>query len=143
MDKMMSVKQNVQDKVLEYAIMASTMMGKISDKFFAAMVGLYVSIYTIMPAVAKTAAATSNEITNGISEGTEALWRILVAIVAPVGAVALAIQAVKILWGGQRAAEEAKSTAIKIIIAIAVVLLAPAIIRVIRGWFKEADWKFT
>lgn len=86
--------------------------------------------------------ANSQTIIQGINRGTEQVWRILISIVAPIGAVALALQVIKIIWGGARAAEEAKSAAIKIIVAIAVVLMAPAIVSAIKSWFTAASWNF-
>lgn len=140
MKKLMSVKQNAQEKMLAcycYINSGVERVRALPSKFYAVLIGLYWSIFAIMPAM-----ATSDAISEGIKSGTEQIWKVLVAIVAPLGAVALAIQAIKILWGGQRAAEEAKSAAIKIIIAIAIVLLAPALVGVIKGWFKEASWNF-
>ncbi len=88
------------------------------------------------------AAADSGEIISGISNGTQQIWNILVGVVAPIAAVALAVCAIKIIWGGQRAAEEARSTAVKIVIGIAVVLLAPSIVSAIKGWFTASAWNF-
>ena len=93
-------------------------------------------------AISMPAMADSGAIINGISNGTQQIWNILVGIVAPIAAVALAICAIKIIWGGQRAAEEAKSTAIKIVIGIAIVLLAPSIVSAVRGWFTTSTWSF-
>lgn len=104
----------------------------------AAMTGLYCSVVTSVPAF-----ANSQTIIQGINKGTEQVWRILISIVAPIGAVALALQVIKIIWGGARAAEEAKSAAIKIIVAIAVVLMAPAIVAAIKSWFTAASWSFS
>ena len=101
------------------------------------MTGIYCSVITAMPAL-----ANSQTIIQGINKGTEQVWRILISIVAPIGAVALALQVIKIIWGGARAAEEAKSAAIKIIVAIAVVLMAPAIVSAIKSWFTAASWNF-
>ena len=84
----------------------------------------------------------SDSVVQGITKGTEEVWKLLIGIVAPIAAVALALQVIKIIWGGQRAAEEAKSAAIKIVVAIAVVLMAPAIISAVRGWFQQASWSF-
>ena len=86
--------------------------------------------------------ASSDSVVQGITKGTEEVWKLLIGIVAPIAAVALALQVIKIIWGGQRAAEEAKSAAIKIVVAIAVVLMAPAIISAVRGWFQQASWSF-
>ena len=102
------------------------------------MTGIYCSVITAMPAL-----ANSQTIIQGINKGTEQVWRILIAVVAPIGAVALALQVIKIIWGGARAAEEAKSAAIKIIVAIAVVLMAPAIVSAVRSWFTAASWSFS
>ena len=102
------------------------------------MTGIYCSVITAMPAL-----ANSQTIIQGINKGTEQVWRILIAIVAPIGAVALALQVIKIIWGGARAADEAKSAAIKIIVAIAVVLMAPAIVSAVRSWFTAASWSFS
>ena len=94
----------------------------------AIMTGVYSSFMTSVPAFA---AGESQSIISGITQGTE-----------QIAAAALALQVIKIIWGGQRAAEEAKSAAIKIVIAIAVVLMAPAIVSAVRGWFTQASWNF-
>lgn len=111
--------------------------GRCFCKIAAAMTGIYCSAVTSVPAF-----ANSQTIIQGINKGTEQVWRILIAIVAPIGAVALALQVIKIIWGGARAAEEAKSAAIKIIVAVAVVLMAPAIVAAIKSWFTAASWSF-
>ena len=107
------------------------------NRVAAILTGFYCSVITAMPAL-----ASSQTIIQGINRGTEQVWRILISIVAPIGAVALALQVIKIIWGGARAAEEAKSAAIKIIVAIAVVLMAPAIVSAIKSWFTAASWNF-
>ena len=111
---------------------------RITTSIAAAMTGFYCSLISAVPAF-----ASSQTIIQGINKGTEQVWRILIAIVAPIGAVALALQVIKIIWGGARAAEEAKSAAIKIIVAIAVVLMAPAIISAVKSWFTAASWSFS
>ena len=113
-------------------------MSKVTRRITALLTGLYCSVVTVVPAF-----ADSQTIIQGINKGTEQVWRILIAVVAPIGAVALALQVVKIIWGGARAAEEAKSAAIKIIVAIAVVLMAPAIISAVKSWFTAATWSFS
>lgn len=113
-------------------------MGKVTRRITALLTGFYCSVMAAGPAF-----ADSQTIIQGINKGTEQVWRILIAVVAPIGAVALALQVVKIIWGGARAAEEAKSAAIKIIVAIAVVLMAPAIISAVKSWFTAATWSFS
>lgn len=111
---------------------------KINVNAAAVMTSIYCAMVTAMPVL-----ASEDEITQGIIGGTEKIWNIIVGIVGPLAAIALAVCAVKILWGGQRAAEEAKGTAIKIIIGIALVLLAPTIVNAIRGWFTQGTWSFS
>ncbi len=101
------------------------------------MTAIYCSLVSATPVF-----ASSDSVVQGITKGTEEVWKLLIGIVAPIAAVALALQVIKIIWGGQRAAEEAKSAAIKIVVAIAVVLMAPAIISAVRGWFQQASWSF-
>lgn len=109
-------------------------------KVYAALTGVYCTMMSVVPALA----GPSDSITAGISTGAQQIWNILVAVVAPIAAVALAICAIKILWGGQRAAEEAKGTAIKIVIGIALVLLAPSLVGAVRNWFaSSSNWSFT
>ena len=108
-------------------------------RIFAIITGICSAFITSAPAFA---AGESQSIISGITQGTEQIWRILIGVVAPIAAAALALQVIKIIWGGQRAAEEAKSAAIKIVIAIAVVLMAPAIVSAVRGWFTQASWNF-
>ncbi len=103
----------------------------------AMVTGIYCAVVTAMPALAEDAT-----IIQGITSGTGQIWRIIVGIIAPIAALALAVQVFKIIWGGQRAAEEAKSAAIKIVVAIAVVLMAPAIVAAVRSWFTQSSWSF-
>lgn len=99
--------------------------------------GLAGAVASSLPARAED----GNIIISGVNQGTQQLWNILVGIVGPIAAVALAVNFVKILWGGSRSMEEAKSAVIKIIIAVAVVMMAPSIISVTKGWFT-ASWSF-
>ncbi len=125
----------------------------IKDRVNAAMISAYVALMPYQSMIAFAAKNTKSAgnktadaggaITQGILGGTEKIWSILVAVVGPIAAVALAICAVKMLWGNQKAAEDAKSTAIRIIIAIGIVLLAPALITAVTTWFKEQSaWSF-
>ncbi len=111
---------------------------KVTSLAFAFMVAAYCTVMTAAPALADGV----SEITSGIVGGTQKIWNILVAVVAPIAAVSLAICAVKILWGGQKAAEEAKSTAIRIVIGVALVLLAPSLVKAVKGWFTASEWSF-
>ena len=107
------------------------------DRLKAVLLGTYAAILSALPAWAED----GNIIISGVNQGTQQLWNILVGIVGPIAAVALAVNFVKILWGGSRSMEEAKTAVIKIIIAVAVVMMAPSIISVTKGWFT-ANWTF-
>ena len=106
------------------------------------VIAIFVGLFCVMMTSLPTYASDGSSIISGITTGTQSIWNIIIGIAGPVAAIALAIQVIKIVWGGQKAAEEAKSTAIKIIIAIAVVLMAPMIVKTIQGWFNKADWSF-
>lgn len=118
----------------------------VKSRAAVAMTAIYCTLVTALPGFAaggNAGGTTGGAIEEGIKTGAQSIWTILRAVVLPLAAVALAICAVKILWGGQRAAEEAKGTAIKIVIAVALVLLAPALVNVIGGWFaKQSKWEF-
>ena len=87
----------------------------------AVMTGIYCTLISASPVF-----ASSDSVIQGITRGTEEVWKLLIGIVAPIAAVALALQVIKIIWGGQRAAEEAKSSAIKIVIASVTIISLPA-----------------
>lgn len=105
----------------------------------AAIYSFCLSIYVavISSPFAFATGDTAGAIQDGVKTGMGEIYGIVTAIVVPIAVVALAVCAIKILWGNQRSAEEAKSTAIKIVIAIAIVYLAPLIISQVAGWFAN------
>ena len=116
---------------------------KVKTTVAAFLTSVYCACLSAMPAFATTATGAADAITQGVSNGTRQMWMILVGIVGPVATIALAVCAFKVLWGSQRAADDAKNTAIKIVVVIAVVLMAPSLISVIRGWFtSQSSWTF-
>ena len=133
-----SVMKKLMNKTNDIETIDSSTYSNVKIKATAVMTALYCTLMTSLPAFADDAIKT------GIQTGAQKIWDILKAVVLPLAAVALAICAVKILWGGQRAAEEAKGTAIKIMIAIALVLLAPALVDVVGKWFSgNSNWSFS
>ena len=109
---------------------------KLSAKVSGAMAAMYCAMATMMPAFAE--AANISAITTGIASGTQAVWDILKAVVLPIAAIMLAICGVKLIWGGQRAAEEAKGLIVKIVIGVGLVMIAPALVSTMRGWFGNS-----
>lgn len=119
------------------AIQGANKLNSMSGKVKGLMVAAYIAVMTAAPAL-----ATTNTIVDGVSKGFNSLWNILVGVAFPVAAIALAVCAIKMLWGGQKAAEEAKSTAIRIIVGICIVLMAPGIIATVKSWFTQSSWSF-
>lgn len=109
---------------------------KISNKVAGVMTALYCAAVTMIPAYAS---ADVGGITAGIASGTQAVWDILKAIVLPIAAIMLAVCGVKLIWGGQRAAEEAKSLIVKIVIGVGLVMIAPSAVSVMKGWFNSGS----
>lgn len=136
------MKKNIENQEMVESIETSK-FNRIKSRSAAIMTAAYCMIVTAMPVLAAGTTGTGGAIEEGIKAGAQSIWTIIRAVVLPLAAVALAICAVKILWGGQRAAEEAKGTAIKIVIAVALVLLAPALVDVVGSWFKnKSSWSF-
>lgn len=93
---------------------------------------------------ASTAFAITDQIEAGFFNGASNAYHIITAIVGPLAAVFLAICAAKILWGNQKAAEEAKAFLIRMIVALLFIFGAPAIVIMIRGWFAtRQNWTWT
>lgn len=91
-------------------------------------------VLAMFPAAAAT--GTTDAIQEGIKSGTGELWKIMTAVVLPIGAVAFAWNAFKMLFGGQRGMEEAKRNMLIIVVVVALVWLAPIIIQQVNGWFS-------
>lgn len=102
------------------------------------MTAVFCMVLTMIPAIAED--GNTQTIIDGFVNGTEQVWNILVGVVSPIAGIVLAVCAVKVIWGGTKAAEDAKNTAVKVIVGIAIVMLAPAIIAAVRSWFPKASW---
>jgi hypothetical protein len=79
----------------------------------------------------------------GMDSGMENLWTVLKGISYGVAVVFVAVAAFKLIIGGQKGMEAAKSDLIKAIIFAAIIILAPAILQTIFGWFSGADSSFS
>lgn len=103
----------------------------------SAMTAAWCALVTSCPAFANASAISS-----GIQKGTGEVWNILKAIVLPIAAIMLAVCGVKLIWGGQRAAEEAKGLIVKIIVGVGLVMIAPSLVAATKDWFGSASWSF-
>lgn len=99
-------------------------------------IGAASAIASAMPVYATTGAVGTA--TQEIKSGLGQIYNMITSIVLPIAAVALAVCGVKMLWGNQRSAEEAKGAAIKIVIALAIVYLAPVLIETVGSWFSSS-----
>lgn len=88
---------------------------------------------TINVIAAKTVASP---IGSKIAEGLLNLYNILVKICLPVAAVAIAYSAFKMFGGSEQEANKAKSTLVRIVIGIGLVLAAPYIAATVSEWFQ-------
>lgn len=79
----------------------------------------------------------SSTITAPIKAGLSEVYTLLTAIVLPIAVIVIAICAIKIIWGNQRSAEEGKSAIIRIVVALALVYLAPLLVSTISSWFQS------
>ena len=61
------------------------------------------------------------------------------AVVLPLGAVAIAVCFLWILFDGERGMEKGKKYMIRVIIVVAIVYLAPLILTEVGGWFAGSS----
>ena len=102
---------------------------KVKEAFSGVSVAAMTAIMTIMPAYA-------DQISQQINGGLKKVYGIITAIVLPLGAIAAAICAVKMIIGDERETQAAKKTLIRIIIGVGLVYLAPFLVETISGWFS-------
>lgn len=84
-----------------------------------------------------SAAGTSTTITTGVKNGAQQLFNLMESVVVPVAAVCFAWNAFKVLFGGERGMEQAKKNILIIVLVLALVFLAPPIVKEVGGWFNS------
>lgn len=92
---------------------------------------------TVMSAFASS--GTAGTITTAVNSGAQQIWNILRSIAVPIAAVALAFNVFKMLFGSTREADAAKSRVIILVVAIALVFLAPKLVEEVVGWFAPSS----
>lgn len=93
----------------------------------------YAGLLSVCPAFADE----TDEIISSIKDGLGKVYKILTAIVLPLAAIVIAITAVKMIGGSSRESEEGKNRIVRVLIALAVVYLAPLIISVASAIFSK------
>ena len=106
---------------------------RIDEKLRKIFVTLFVVLGNVIPVFAE---GDSTGISEGIYSGLEQVYNILTAVILPIGVIALAVCAIKMIWGNERSAEAGKSALIRIVIALAPIFLAPLLIKTVASWFK-------
>lgn len=104
--------------------------------------GLAMALMISVTLVSSLAFATNN-ISDNIFKGLDEVYGILWKIALPIAAVCLAFCAFKIWAGGERGMETAKRTALYTLIAMAIVFLAPVIVKTVAGWFNSGGNQFS
>lgn len=83
---------------------------------------------------------TGSAITNGVKGGAQQLFNLMEAVVIPIGAICFAWNAFKVFFGGERGMEQAKKNILLIVVVLALVFLAPPIVKEVGGWFGSGHW---
>ena len=86
--------------------------------------------------LAVSAFAAGGTIEEGVTQGATSIYKILISIVAPIAAVCFAFCGFKLLFGNEKDVQSAKKTMLIIVAAIAIVLLAPIVIKQVAAWFS-------
>ena len=100
-------------------------------------VAVITALVTVVPAFADTNGGLSSQLTSPIKQGLSEVYSLMTAIVLPIAVIVLAICAIKIIWGNTKSAEEGKATIVRVIIALALIYLAPLLISTVSGWFSS------
>lgn len=79
----------------------------------------------------------SQTITTPLKSGLGQVYKLLTAIILPIAVIVIAICAIQMIWGSTRSGEVARSTLIRVVIALAIIYLAPLLVRTISGWFSS------
>jgi len=90
--------------------------------------------------VASAGPTTTSTITTGITGGAQQLFNLMESVVVPIAAICFAWNAFKVLFGGERGMEQAKKNILIIVIVLALVFLAPPIVKEVGGWFGSGHW---
>ncbi|SDD59231.1 hypothetical protein [Peptococcus niger] len=105
-----------------------------------ALIGaLVLGIGLLLPDCALAAGDPGTAIQTGVKKGSGAIWKIMTAVVVPIAAVLFAWNVFRAIFGGERGMESAKRNIFTIIVVIALVLLAPVIVKQIGGWFGKGE----
>lgn len=99
---------------------------------------LCIIVFTLIITICPAYADTGDQIVSSINSGLGNIYRTITAIALPIAAVVLVVSAVRMLINSDstRGAEMMKHTVVVLIVALAIVYMAPLLIKTISGWFS-------
>lgn len=98
----------------------------------AVFTSVYVAIFTVCPAFADE----TEEIISSVKGGLGKVYAILTAIVLPLAVIVIVIAGLKMIGGGDRETYDGKAKIIRVLIALALIYLAPLIISTFAKMFS-------
>jgi len=118
----------------------ATLFQKLTVIFGAALIAMLcfmVVAFAASPSPAPAGGGSAiTSIQTGVKSGMKEVYNVITAITIPIAAVAFAVQAFIMLFGGQKGMESAKKNMLIIVVVIAIVWLSPAIIEQVNSWFN-------
>ena len=102
----------------------------------AGVMVLTIILMMAAPMAAFAESDVSAQVTSGVTDGLTKAYDVLKTIATPIALIALVVCGIRMLVGNAKSAEEAKGTIIKIVLAMAVIYLAPLLVRLIISWFN-------
>ena len=88
----------------------------------------------MLPLLSTAAYATSDNIASNINSGIYGLYDIATKVVLSVALVAVIVIGFNILTGGDRGMDVARGRAVRVVLAVLIVYLAPLLIENLGGW---------
>lgn len=86
----------------------------------------------------------TQSIIDGVKNGMFELYRLLQGVTLPIATIFLVAQALRMVFGGQRSMDQAKTSIIILIVAIVVIWFAPTLVNMISSWFTgSTSWSFS
>lgn len=109
-------------------------LNELTTKAKVALTSVVTAISTGLMMVTPMLAA-EGDIAHEINQGLKRVYMILLSIVGPIAVIAVAVCAIRMIWGNQQSAEQAKKDLIKIVVALALIFLAPWLVETVSQWF--------
>ncbi len=102
---------------------------------------MVVMVMTVILALSCTAfaAGSSDTIADGIADGMDSLYKQLRMVAIPIAGVSVGFAGFQFFFGGEKGMEKAKKSILYGAIGVAIVLLAPIIMKTVASWFSSVE----